>query len=280
MEECLERTPAAAVHVCSPTAAHASHVSEALSAGRHVLVEKPLAPSAPQSERLLDDARSRGLILTVVHQFPFQRGARRLRADIERLGEIVRCEFLLCSAGGQGLDEAGRRRVLLEMLAHPVSLVAFLFGRDGASRPAWQPRRFTSDDLILTADGAASFEAFLSLRGRPTACELIVTGTRATAFLDLFHGFHWIDGAKPSRLAKVAAPFRRGAKLSGSAASNLLRRAFSSQPAYPGLPELIGGFYAAIRKDGPPPVGREEILETARLADRLRGTLISDPETP
>ena len=101
-----------------------------------------------------------------------------------------------------------------------------------------------------------------------------MTGTRATAFLDLFHGFHWIDAAKPSRLAKAAAPFRRGAKLSGSAMSNLLRRALSSQPAYPGLPELIGSFYAAIRQDDPPPVGREEILEAARLADRLRAGFV------
>src|SRR6185295_8789724 len=83
IEECLEGTAGAAVHVCSPTGAHASHAAAALSAGRHVLVEKPLAASAAQSERLLDDAGSRGLVLTAVHQFPFQRGARRLRADIE-----------------------------------------------------------------------------------------------------------------------------------------------------------------------------------------------------
>jgi len=195
--------------------------------------------SAGEVERLLDDARSKGRVLAAVHQFPFQRGARRLRRDIGRLGDLVRCEFVLCSAGGRKLDEGGRRRMLLEMLSHPVSLVHFLFGRDGSADPGWQTRRFTSDELALTADGrGASFEVFLSLRGRPTRCDLIATGTRATASLDLFHGFCWIDAAEPSRVAKAAAPFRRGTKLWLTAAGNLAGRLLASQPAYPGLPEL------------------------------------------
>jgi len=271
LAECLRRTSLEAVHVCSSTDAHPSHVDAALSAGKHVLVEKPLASSAGDVERLLDEARSRGRILAAVHQFPFQRGARRLRRDVERLGELVRCEFVLCSAGGRGLDEEGRRRMLLEMLPHPVSLVRSLFGRAGAADPEWQTRRFTPDELELTADGgAASFEVFLSLRGRPTRCDLAATGTRATASLDLFHGFCWIDAAEPSRVAKAAAPFRRGTKLLSTAAGNLARRALVSQPAYPGLPELIGAFYRAVAERGKSPVSREEILACARLADRLK----------
>lgn len=273
LEECLERTAGAAVHVCSPTNAHGENLSAAIAAGRHVLVEKPLAPSENETRAFLDAAEAKKLVLTAVHQFPFQRGARRLRRDLAGLGDLVRCEFAICSAGGSDKDDAARRQILLEMLPHPLSLIRSLFAGDGPLSSDWQARTFTSSDLRLSASrGAAEFDIFFSLRGRPTRCELVATGTRATAFLDLFHGFCWIDSAAPSRFTKAGAPLRRGAKLAAGAAANLLRRALSRQPAYPGLPEIIRSFYAAARREAPPPVGREEILESARLADRLRGS--------
>src|SRR4051812_8737659 len=45
-----------AVIVATPTAMHFEHVSLALAAGKHVLVEKPMALELDQSRRLVEDA--------------------------------------------------------------------------------------------------------------------------------------------------------------------------------------------------------------------------------
>jgi predicted dehydrogenase len=56
-----------AVLVATPTAMHFEHVSAALSAGKHVMVEKPMALDLPQSRQLADQAARRGLVLSVFH---------------------------------------------------------------------------------------------------------------------------------------------------------------------------------------------------------------------
>jgi predicted dehydrogenase len=56
-----------AVLVSTPTAMHFEHTTAALAAGKHVLVEKPMALDLPQSRALVEDAERRGLLLSVFH---------------------------------------------------------------------------------------------------------------------------------------------------------------------------------------------------------------------
>src|ERR671922_2263160 len=52
IEDLLRFEPLDAVVICSPNHLHESHVLAALSADRHVLVEKPLALSAASAQRI------------------------------------------------------------------------------------------------------------------------------------------------------------------------------------------------------------------------------------
>ncbi len=270
LEEALRGCPSGAVHVCTPSLVHEISVRAALAAGRHVLSEKPLAASAEAAKRLLDFASQTGLVLSAVHQFPFQRGARLLAEQRARLGDVVRLDFLLCSAGGLGLSPAESRETLLAMLPHPVSLFRLLAGETPPAS-AWRIADAGREEISLASGGErVTLGIFLSLRGRPTRCRLEVTGTEATAHLDLFHGFTVIERRRPSRVSKAGAPFRFGMELVRSAAANLSRRAVAREPAYPGLPELIRLFYLAVAGRAAAPVAAEEILAAARLADRIR----------
>ena len=58
-----------AVAVATPVFTHYKLVKEALDAGKHVLVEKPLTASSKEAERLIALAAQRGLILFVDHTF-------------------------------------------------------------------------------------------------------------------------------------------------------------------------------------------------------------------
>src|SRR5687768_5970306 len=55
------------VLVSSATAMHFEHASAALAAGKHVLVEKPMALDLAQSRALVEDAERRRLVLSVFH---------------------------------------------------------------------------------------------------------------------------------------------------------------------------------------------------------------------
>lgn len=268
LEECLARSAAEVVHVCTGLASHVPLAEAALQAGRHVLVEKPLAPGTAGVRRLVDLAHGAGLRLGVVHQMPFARGFLRLRRELPSLGRLVRIAYTAATAGAGDRRGVERRAVLREILPHPVSLFRALLG--DAAEPSWEVLSSTDDDLELAGRHLETrLSIVISLRARPTRNELTVTGTDAAATVDLYHGYAFIDRAGVSRASKVAAPFRTGSRLLAAAGGNLLQRTGRWEPAYPGLRELIRRFYGSIRGGGPPPVSDEEMIETAALMERV-----------
>ena len=68
-----------AVIVCTPPDEHARVVEGALSAGCHVLVEKPMTMSAAEGQQLETLAVDRNLVLCPAHNFLFARSAKRAR---------------------------------------------------------------------------------------------------------------------------------------------------------------------------------------------------------
>jgi hypothetical protein len=212
------------------------------------------------------------MLLSPVHQFPFQRGMRLLRERLDRVGDLVELAFTTSSAGGSGRDAADRRALLFEILPHPLSLFRAVLRRP-VRGVDWRVVASTDDDLDVggTCDGVL-LRARISLRGRPTRNELTVVGERGTAHVDLFHGFSVVESRAPSRRSKLVQPFARGQKLVAAAAANLAVRAVRSEPAYPGLRELIAAFYLGVRSNGRAPIADDEAVEVAEIVDRLRAS--------
>ncbi|QXJ26148.1 Gfo/Idh/MocA family oxidoreductase [Actinomadura graeca] len=89
-ESLLASSGIEAVYVPLPSMLHAEWVRRALDAGRHVLVEKPLAADHATTARLLRHAGSRGLVLMENMAFPHHAqhtAARKLLAD-GAIGEL------------------------------------------------------------------------------------------------------------------------------------------------------------------------------------------------
>lgn len=272
LDDALREQASEAVHVCTSAASHVELAGIALAAGRHVLVEKPAAFTEKDARRLAESATSAGRLLVPVHQFPFQAGALRLWPRLAGLGELVALEFVTCSAGGEGLPPDARRALLLGILPHPLSLFRAAL-RSGTDPGWWRVLHSTSDDLALQASrDRTELLVRISLRGRPTRNELLVSGTHGTARLDLFHGYGFLETSGSARSDKLLAPFRRGMRQLGAAGTNLLRRALEREPAFPGLRELIRRFHTALRGGAEPPIAQDEIVEAARLIERLAST--------
>ena len=76
-----------AVTIGAAPMAHYELTLDYLAAGKHVLVEKPMAMTPAQAHEMIEAAARRGLVLAVVHNFQFARSVARARRLLES-GEL------------------------------------------------------------------------------------------------------------------------------------------------------------------------------------------------
>ena len=79
------------VVVATPNDTHASLSIAALEAGKHVVVEKPMAPTLAEADQMLEAARRNGGLLTVFHNRRWDRDYRMLKTLVGEglLGELL-----------------------------------------------------------------------------------------------------------------------------------------------------------------------------------------------
>jgi predicted dehydrogenase len=72
------------VHICTPNSTHVAMAEAALTAGKHVICEKPLATSVADAQRVTDLARTTGRVATVPFVYRFYASIRDARERISR----------------------------------------------------------------------------------------------------------------------------------------------------------------------------------------------------
>jgi UDP-N-acetyl-2-amino-2-deoxyglucuronate dehydrogenase len=82
-QEALERTDIDLISICLPPALHARVAIDALKAGKHVLVEKPMAGSLEECDQMIEAARESGKLLSVVAQNRYQDPVVRIKSIID-----------------------------------------------------------------------------------------------------------------------------------------------------------------------------------------------------
>lgn len=76
-----------AVIIATPTRFHFEIAFAALQAGKHVLIEKPMASSSQEANILIEEARRRGLTLMVDHTFVYTSAVQKIR-ELIASGEV------------------------------------------------------------------------------------------------------------------------------------------------------------------------------------------------
>jgi predicted dehydrogenase len=117
-----------AVVVATPPATHFEIAHASLSAGKHVLVEKPIATSSEQTRRLIDAAARRGLTLMVDHTFLYSGGVRAIRGMIAdgSVGDLLGYNGVRISPHPPSKDVD----VIWDLGAHDLSIMDYLFARE------------------------------------------------------------------------------------------------------------------------------------------------------
>jgi predicted dehydrogenase len=265
----LEREKIDVLHVCTPLSSHFELASTALSRGIHVLIEKPMTPRCAETERLYELAAEHQVLLCPVHQFPFQRGARRAFEQFGRIGQLRHFEATFCSAGGAGRSGEELDEIVAEILPHPLSLME-LFAPGSLREKSWTVSHPSPGEFRATLTARdICFSILISMNSRPTATTLRLLATAGTIHVDLFHGFCVIEPGTVSRLKKIARPFDFSLRMLLAAGVNLVERASVWDPAYPGLRTLIERFYTAVASGSKSPIQSSDAIEIATARDLL-----------
>lgn len=113
-----------AVVVATPATSHAELTRRALAAGKHALVEKPLAMSADECRELGSLATDRGLTLMVGHTFLYNAAVRWLRDHVRGgdLGEVLYVYTNRLNLGRVRTDV----NALWNLAPHDLSILAYV----------------------------------------------------------------------------------------------------------------------------------------------------------
>jgi predicted dehydrogenase len=269
VEQMLEQARLDVVHICTPTESHVSLAEAALGAGRNVLIEKPLAPTAPETARLLELATSCQTQICPIHQFVFQDGVSKAKAWLPRIGRIVYTQATFHSAGGDQRAKEQKDQIAADILPHPLSLIQEFLPGCLASAPWRTFRPAPGEWRAFSQAFDIGLSIQISMNARPTVCAFRVAGTQGTIHLDLFHGYAYLEPGRVSRSQKVLQPLELAARQSWAATLNLSKRAIRWEPAYPGLRHLIRLFYGAVASRTAPPISKEDILAVATARDSV-----------
>ncbi|MFW5654449.1 MAG: Gfo/Idh/MocA family oxidoreductase [Roseicyclus sp.] len=158
-----------AIYVATPHQMHAEHVVAAAKAGKHVLVDKPLAVSLTDGARMVDAARAAGIHLVVGPSHSFDAPVQLAREILES-GEFGRLrmvqalnytDFLYRPRRPEELVRAEGGGVIFSQAVHQIDIVRLLAG--GMARSvaavtgAWDRKRPAEGaySALVTFDGGA-----------------------------------------------------------------------------------------------------------------------------
>jgi predicted dehydrogenase len=127
-----------AVVVATPTSTHVPIALQVIRAGKHVLVEKPLAPVTADARGVIDAASAAGVVLMVGHTFEYNPAVRKLR-DLVRNGELGELYYLDSARLNLGLYQDDVN-VILDLAPHDVSIVNYVLGKRPVAVQAWAAR--------------------------------------------------------------------------------------------------------------------------------------------
>lgn len=176
-ESLLKDPSVDAVYVCTPHALHAEQTIQAARAGKHVLVEKPMALTVAEAEAMVEAAERAGVRLGVgfhVRHHPAQKEVGRLMAE-GQLGDVLIYEARWAATAGSELE--GWRNdlavaggyVMMSRGVHVVDLLLALSGKEPVSvsmvTDAQAPGRSLEETALATMHlGDEVFATMLATR--------------------------------------------------------------------------------------------------------------------
>lgn len=115
-----------AVIIATPLKTHHALAKASLLAGKHVLIEKPMAGTSEECEELISLAKNGNLILMVGHTFLYSAPVRKI-TEIIRSGDIGELRYVNCQRLNLGLFKQDIN-VTWDLAPHDISIILHVMG--------------------------------------------------------------------------------------------------------------------------------------------------------
>jgi len=125
----LKRKDVEAVTVCTWSTQLAAEATKALKAGKHVLVEKPMANNVQEAKKIVDLAKKNQRHLMVGFLMRFIPGVQRIKEAVEK-GEIGSLVYATARRVSQWPERIGDVGVVKDLAIHDIDITRYLFNGD------------------------------------------------------------------------------------------------------------------------------------------------------
>lgn len=268
------------IDICTPNNFHAQQTIAALEAGKHVLCEKPLAPTVDEIRRMISARDRSGKLLMTAHQLRFTGTARALKAEIDSgaLGDIYHARAWWLRRSGAPLRESLINKsqayagVGLDLGVHVIDLALWLMGN---------PRPVSVSGIART-EIAGQEGAFSNFGGHipkdfdvdEFSLALVRFENSASLFVEVSWLLHhpneedvqtWLYGKKGGAHWPSCVLYETNNSLKQHYDRSLKRIEDKLRPHYQECVE----FAEAIINDDPSPVPSEQSLQVAQILEAL-----------
>lgn len=278
----LDQVDATIIDICTPPQTHAALALEAISCRRHVLLEKPMAMTVREADKIVRSQKAQGVALGVIHNWLFEPVVLKARSLAENghIGDVVAMHVEVLNTQEDPMIAnpdhwchalpGGR---LGEMLAHPIYLLQAFLGHTtvesvlAGKRGNYPWVRFDELQAVLAGKrGVGSFHASFNMPRE--AIILNIYGTRKTLRIDVIgQTLVELGPLAAGRIRKAESNLRQALQLLGSTlGAGVL---FASGRWQSGHARCIRAFAEALRSNAPPPVTVDEAYNTVETLEDI-----------
>ena len=276
----LEEIRPDVVHIVTPAGTHVEPAEMALTSGADVYVEKPFTETLAEAQHLIQVAAARRARICAGHQLIRQRSYVAALESTKRMGTLHLADSIFCFRSPTlRLNRAGpssSSAQLLDVLPHPLyTLVHALqhLDSDGSDVSIKSLHTSATEIILSLQHGVAAGRLYISLRARPVRSSLTLYAARGGSECDFVHGVSiGSSNAGSGPLEKIFNPMREGVQRVIRTAGAVGRR-FSQRGSYPGLVEILDGFYSGAVDGGHSPTSPEHLLAVTRVYEEVARNL-------
>ena len=281
------------LHITTPPQSHLALTRQAISAGAHVFLEKPVALYHSEVQAIVDAVRDAGKKLGVNYWPQFEEQALQLRRLVAAgvIGDPVHIDsyigYNLAGDFGTAIRNDPNHwvcrmpgQLFQNVLDHVVNrIVPFIedddpavtaFGYQGSAEDAAAFHLLDELRVIVRGDRTSAYVTF-SAHSRPVSNLLHVYGTKNSAHVDYNSRTIVLERSQPfpSALGRLFPPFQISRDYFKQGLKNVGRFRRARFHFFDGMRTLLTEFYRSVETGSPSPTSDGEILRVSSIMHRI-----------
>ena len=283
LSELIEHSGTDVVDICTPPQSHAALAVQAMQAGFHVLLEKPMTMTVEDAEKIVTCQKTTGMKAGVIHNWLFEPPVLEATSIMKKgcMGEVFNVDIEAISTKDDSMaanehhwshNLPGGR--FGEMLVHPIYLIRHFLGEeieisDVQVAKIGEYKWMKSDELYATFKARNKLgRAYASFNVPRDAIFISLYGREAILKLDIINAtLNIFPKRKTSRFRKGFDSLRQATQLTKSTVKNAFQIIFGHWLT--GHDMYIKLFAESLINDSEPPVTVEDGFAVTKTLEEM-----------